>query len=121
MVLSLGPSADTRPVREPQAATLRLSLWHLQALTAPEALDPFVIHLPAFPLQHGRDPPVAVSPVEQSQLGHACHQRCFVIRGPGSIALRGSGLAQHPTGPALRDRQLPADMRDRPAPPGRAQ
>ena len=75
----------------------------------------------ALALQHGCDPPVAVSPAEQSQFGHAPDQASFVIRRSGAIPLCSSGLAQHTTGPALRNRQAPTDMLDSPAPSGRAQ
>jgi hypothetical protein len=63
VIFALGPVPDTRPVSEPQAAPLRLSLRHFQALSTPQTLDSLVIHLPALTLQQCRDPAVAIPPI----------------------------------------------------------
>jgi hypothetical protein len=52
--------AYARAVVEPQSSTLRLTLW---ALSAPDALYPFMIDLPAFTTKQGCNTPVSITTI----------------------------------------------------------
>ncbi len=62
-----GPDPDTRPIVEPEPATLGLFLRNLQPLLAPDTFDPLMIDLPAVPVQKSRDPAIPIATVPGSQ------------------------------------------------------
>jgi len=65
-----------------------------------------MIDPPTFPAQHGRDPSVSVSAKPLSKANDGSGQSFFIISDSGSMALGGSRLAQHLTGPTLRYLEL---------------
>ncbi len=64
MVPPARPQADARSVIEPEPAAPGLLGRNLQPLPSPNALNPLVVHIPAFGSQQGRDASIAVAAVE---------------------------------------------------------
>jgi len=93
---------DAGAVIQPQPGPLRLPLWHLQPLPAPDPLDALLVHQPAGTPQQRRDPPVAVAAILPGQGNDVGRQRRFVIRCLGDLALRRPWLAEHAAGKPLR-------------------
>ena len=88
---------------KPQSPSFRLSGRDFQPLLSPQPLHPLVIHFPPFPTKHGRDPPVAVSPVVRGQLHHLSHQSSLIIGDMPFPSLGRSSLSQHLAGPTFGD------------------
>ncbi len=102
---------DTGAVVQPQTAPLRLFSGHLQPLAPPQALDPFVVDLPAGIAKQGRDPSIAVTAILAGRFDHAGDQ-AVLVTSARDAALGRAVLPQHPAGPALRDPEPVADMVD---------
>jgi len=81
MIDMLRSQSDTRSVVEPEPTSLWLFHGNLQPLTAPQALDPLVVQLPAGIPQHGGDPAIAVTPILPGQFDHIPDQTLFIIAG----------------------------------------
>ena len=112
MIRLLRSQADTGAIRQPEAPAWRLALRHLESFPPPDPFHAFVIHAPAVVVQQGGDSSIPVSPILARQLDDRRRQRELIIRRIGLIPLRRAGLAQHPTGPAFRDAQRVAAVRD---------
>ena len=111
-----GPAPPGRAVRQPQPPAPRRLRGHAQSLAAPEPLDPFVVHAPAFGPQQRRDAAVAVAP-EALRQGDAARHEGGLIRGrAGRIVLRAPRLLQDATRPTLRDGQRGLHVAHRLAP-----
>ena len=116
VIRPLGTQPDAGAVIEPETASLRLFLGHLQPLAPPQALDPLVVDLPAGVAQQGRDPPVTVAAVLAGQFDHVRDQAVFVVAPARDAALGRAMLPQHPASAAFRDPEPVADMIDALAP-----
>ena len=90
MVGVLRPQPHAGAIRQPQPATLRLPLRHLQPLAAPDPLDALPVHCPARILKQRRGPTVAVAAVLRGKRADAaCQSR--IVRSPRlDLALRQS-------------------------------
>jgi hypothetical protein len=113
VVRVFGPVPDGR-VR-PEAAALGAALGSAQTLGGPEALGALLVEHPALTpedlVSHLPAPPG----VGLGQLAQATAElELLGTRGPGRAALGGSGLVDHPTGPAQR----PRNARSGPPRPG---
>jgi hypothetical protein len=106
VVGSFGSEPNAGAVVQPEPSFLLLLLRNLQPFTSPDALDPFVVHLPACVVQQAGDHAVAIAPVLIGQLDDIVSQTLFVGLALGRLALRGSMLAQCTAGPALRYAQF---------------
>ena len=114
------PEPNARAVIEPEAATPRLLLRHLQPLAAPDAFDPLPVHLPTGIAQQSRDPAIAVATILASQGNDVFGKRRFVIGPARHLALRRSVLSEHPAYASFRHGQDATDMIDAAPPPRRA-
>lgn len=121
MISILWPQADARSVVQPEPTFLRLLLLNLKPFPTPDPLDAFDIHRPAFALQQGRDPAVAVPAVLVGKPDDVRSQRLFVGSPARLLALRRSMLAENPARHAFRHAELRDDMVDALPAPGRAQ
>ena len=120
MVPPRGPQTDARAVIEPQPCSFGLPLGHLQPFLTPDAFHPFVIHSPAFPLQHGRNASVSVSAKPFSKANNGLGERLFIISDSWVVPLGSPCLAQNPTGPALGYSELGHCLIHQSLAPGRA-
>lgn len=66
---------------EPESTFLRLLHGNLQLLTAPKALDPPVVQLPAYIAQLRRNPAISLAAVLSGQFDHIRDQEILVISG----------------------------------------
>ena len=121
MASTLRPQPDARAVSEPEAAAFGLFLRHFQPFPSPDALDPLLVHPPAFDAQQSADPPIAIAAVGRRQADDRRGQRLLIITDDGPPALRRARLADHRASPALRDINPGAHMRDAVPAAGRAQ
>ena len=121
MAAALGLEPYRAASLQPEARLLSLPDRDLQALLAPDAVDPFAVHLPARSSEQGGDALVAVAGVLQGQRPDLGDQVVFLRIGPGLVALGAAGLAQDPAGAAFGDFQLGPDMVDAASAPLRAQ
>ena len=87
--------ADSRPIVEPKAASIRLLLWNLQPLLSPEPLDPLHVHCPAGHTQQRRNASVAYwfkvrfNPLLQDTISSTTHMDDrSLIRPNGYIEIR---------------------------------
>ena len=91
-------------------------------VVAPEALDAFVMHRPAFPTQErpviGRIP---IPPMRRRAFDHAADHPWFVIRHARQMPVGRPGVSHDSAGPPLRNAQPRADRVHGLASPGRAQ
>jgi hypothetical protein len=71
MVPILRPFPNAGTVRQPEARSLGLFLRHFQPFLAPNPLDALMIHHPAFSMQEGGNPSIAIPPIRTSQLDDA--------------------------------------------------
>ena len=60
MVFEFRPQSYTRPIIQPKPFPFGLLLRHLESFTSPDPFHPFMIHMPSFPFQHGRYPPISI-------------------------------------------------------------
>lgn len=103
---------DARPVIEPQATALWLTLRDLQPLAAPDPLDPLVVHCPSRMAEQRGHPAITVAAILLRQCDYILRQHLFVIRPAWRFALRRSMLTQHPADPSLGLRKLLSNMID---------
>ena len=116
-----GASSHAGPISQPQPPALRLFLGHFQPFPPPQPLHALVIHEPALPTQQPCNPPIAIPAIHRRQLDHPIHQPRFIRRHGARVPVRRPRVADHATGPPLRDRPLAADARHRLPASGRAQ
>jgi hypothetical protein len=81
----LGSEPDAGAVVQPEPSFLLLLLWNLQPFTSPDALDPFVVHVPARVVQQARHHAVAIAPVLVGQLDDVVGQTLFIGRPCGTL------------------------------------
>lgn len=86
---------NARAVVQPQTAAFRLLVRHFQPLPSPDALNPLDVHDPASLVQHRRDATIAIATILEGERCDVRSQRCFIIRGLGDLALRGTMLTQN--------------------------
>jgi len=106
----LRPETDARAVIEPEPPALGLLMWNLQPLASPDPMHPLDPHHPARPLQHHRDPAIAIAAIlggKGNDVGGQCR---LIIGSPGDLALRRSMLPQNPACPSFRDPEFMNDM-----------
>src|SRR4249920_2052116 len=112
MIGLLRAEPDTGPIGQPETPTWRLALRHFESFPSPAPLHAFMIHAPTVVVQQGGDPPIPIAPILARQLDDRRRQRDLIVRGIGRIPLRRARLSQHPTGPAFRDAQRVAAVRN---------
>ena len=96
MVLVLRPQADAGAVRKPKTSSLGLLGRNLQPLTAPDPLDPLVVHEPARITQQRADLAVAVAPISTRQLDQVSREGLLVTSAPRRLALCRAVLSERP-------------------------
>jgi hypothetical protein len=101
MIAILRAVAETRSIGQPEPASLRLLLRHLESLLSPDPFHPLVVHVPAFLMKQRRDPPIPVPPILAREGDDAPPQGFLVIRLNADILLRGPALPHHTTRPAF--------------------
>ena len=106
MVSMGGAKPHTGTIVQPKTGPFGLFCGYFEAFTAPDPFDPFVVHLPAFGVQQGSDPAIAVTPILAGQVGDRFAQRSFVIALHRHTTLCRSGLPQYTTGSTLRHAQF---------------
>ena len=108
----LSPQPDTGFVVEPQTSSLWLLCWYLQPLETPQALDPFVVDLPAGISQQGCDPAIAIAAVLARQLDHVGNEPRLVLPASRDVVLGRAVLPQDTAGATLGDPEPITDMVD---------
>ena len=88
-------------------------MWDFQAFTAPDTLDPLVVHTPAIVTQQCRDPAITVASVFGGQIDYGPRERRFVIAPNQPATLSRSRLPQGTTALALRHAQLMLNVPNR--------
>lgn len=106
MVGMLRPQPDTGSVVKPESPALGLLLWNLEPLSSPDPLHSLVVHRPAGPMQHRRDPAIAIAAILGSEGNDVGSQCRFILAGLWELALSGSMLSQNPACASLRDAEL---------------
>ena len=99
VVWILWPKSYARAIVEPQPASPRLLLWHLQTFLSPDALYPLVVDTPAGNVKQPSDPPVAVASKLACQLDDHCRQHVFILSALRDMSLYRSMLVEHPARP----------------------
>ena len=118
-VRPLGAAPRAGAVGRPEAAPGLAG--HPEALLAPEALHPLVVHAPALGPQQGRDATGTGAP-EPPRLRDEPGDPGRCIRGhPGRAPRRAARLGEPPTGPTRRDWHDGSHVHDRLPPARRAQ
>src|SRR5215217_8554060 len=112
VVAVLRSQPDAGAVRQPQATSLGLLGWDLQALLAPDPLHPLVVHQPASLPEQGADLPVAIAAVLAGELDQVSRELLFVLFAPRRFALCGAMLTERATGATLGDLQHGSDVLD---------
>src|SRR6056297_1726426 len=102
MVRPLRPEPDAGAIVQPEPAPLLLLRWDLQPFALPDALDPFVVHVPARMVQQRRHRPVAVTAILRRQLDDVRRQTIFIRAAPRNLALCRAVLTERAAGAALR-------------------
>lgn len=107
MIWPLSPQTYAGSVIEPKPASLRLFLWDLQPLAAPDAFDPLVIDDPARRRsQKLSDLPVTVAAILAGEFDDVGDQPFFIISPRRRPPLRRSVLSEHTADPPLGQLQL---------------
>ncbi len=106
MVGIFGPQANTGSVVEPEPPALGLLVRNLQPLASPDPVHPLDPHHPARPLQHHRDPAIAIATILGGKGNDVGGQGRLVIGCSGDLALRRSMLTQNPACPSFGDTQF---------------
>ena len=101
MALVCWSEPHTRAVIQPETATFWLFHRHFQPFTPPDAIHPLLVHMPAIPSQQGRDPAITIPAEPFSQGDDGRCQHILVLAWHTRLALSGTVLADHATGPAL--------------------
>ena len=97
MVSMRGPQPHTGTISEPQTAPLWLPRGHFQPLLTPDALHPFVVHLPPIPSQQGRYPSIAIPSIPRSQGDDRDPERLLIIPDSYHSSLGRSRVPYRPT------------------------
>ena len=106
MVGVLGPQPDAGSIIEPEPPAFGLLLWNLEPLSSPDPFHPLVVHHPTDPMQHHRDPAIAIPAILGGKFDDIGSQCRFIFAGFGSLALGGSMLTKNTAGSPLRDAEL---------------
>ena len=110
MVGVLGPQPDAGSVMEPEPPAFGLLLWNLEPLSSPDPFHPLVVHHPTDPMQHRRDPTIAIPAILSGKFDDVSCQSRFIFTGLESFALGRSVLPQNPAGATLRDAKQSNNM-----------
>ena len=102
MVRPLRSEPDAGAIVQPEPAPFLLLRWDLQPFALPDALDPFVVHVPARLVQQRRHRPVAVTAILRRQLDDVRRQRVFIGPSARDLPLCRAVLTERATGAALR-------------------
>ena len=121
MVRPLRPQPHARSIIEPQAAPFWLFARHFQPLPSPDQPHTLDVHAPTFVDQHPADPTIAVASIPHRQPLDRRRKCRLIIANSRTTALRRPRLTDNPTGPAFRDGNPGAHMRNAGTSAGRAQ
>jgi hypothetical protein len=101
MILVIRPKPDTRPIGQPQPASLALLPGHFQPFFAPNALYTLVVHMPAFCPEQCRDPQIPVASVLAGKFRDPCPQPVLLNINMGNLSLGRSRLSEDPADTAF--------------------
>ena len=76
----------------------------------PDALDAFMVHLPARIVQQPGDHPITVAAILARQFDDVFGELCFIGPASGNLALGGTVLSKHATGPTFGNAKLIAHL-----------
>jgi hypothetical protein len=76
-------------------------MWNFRPFATPDALYPIFANLPAIPLQHRRDPAIAVTSILAGELHDGLGECILIFTLCQLVALRAAWLVDQPARPSL--------------------